>query len=33
MPFVILFSFRDGKIAAHEWFEDRDDAVAAARGT
>jgi ketosteroid isomerase-like protein len=33
MPFVILFSFRDGKIAVHEWFEDHDAAVAAARHT
>ena len=33
MPFVILFSFRDGKIALHEWFTDYDDAVAAARGS
>jgi ketosteroid isomerase-like protein len=32
MPFVILFSFRGGKIVAHEWFEDHDAAVAAARG-
>jgi ketosteroid isomerase-like protein len=32
MPFAILFGFRDGKIALHEWFEDRDAAVAAARG-
>jgi ketosteroid isomerase-like protein len=32
MPFVILFTFRDGKIAAHEWFTDHDQAVAAARG-
>jgi ketosteroid isomerase-like protein len=33
MPFVILFSFRDGKIALHEWFDDYDQAVAAARGS
>jgi ketosteroid isomerase-like protein len=33
MPFTILFSFRDGKIAVHEWFTDHDAAVAAARGT
>jgi ketosteroid isomerase-like protein len=33
MPFVILFSFRDGKIALHEWFTDYDEAVAAARGS
>jgi ketosteroid isomerase-like protein len=33
MPFSILFSFRDGKIALHEWFTDHDSAVAAARGT
>jgi ketosteroid isomerase-like protein len=32
MPFSILFSFRDGKIAVHEWFEDHDAAIAAARG-
>ena len=32
MPFVIVFTFRDGKIAVHEWFEDHDEAVAAARG-
>jgi ketosteroid isomerase-like protein len=31
MPFSILFSFRDGKIAVHEWFIDHDAAVAAAR--
>jgi ketosteroid isomerase-like protein len=30
MPFSILFSFRSGKIARHEWFEDHADAVAAA---
>jgi ketosteroid isomerase-like protein len=33
MPFVILFSFRDGKIAVHEWFTDYDAALAAARST
>jgi ketosteroid isomerase-like protein len=33
MPFVILFTFRDGKIALHEWFEDHNEAVAAARNT
>jgi ketosteroid isomerase-like protein len=32
MPFTILFSFRDGKIAVHEWFTDYDAALAAARG-
>jgi ketosteroid isomerase-like protein len=32
MAFAILFSFRDGKIAVHEWFTDYDGAVAAARG-
>jgi ketosteroid isomerase-like protein len=31
MPFVILFTFRDGKIAVHEWFTDHDAAVDAAR--
>ena len=30
MPFVIVFTFRDGKIAVHEWFTDYDEAVAAA---
>ena len=30
-PFNILLTFRDGKIASHEWFTDRDVAVAAAR--
>ena len=33
MPFVILFTLRDGKIAVLEWFTDHDAAVAAARGT
>ncbi len=33
MLFSIRFSFRDGKIAVHEWFTDHDAAVAAARGT
>ncbi len=33
MAFSILFSFRDGKIAVHEWFTDHDAAVAAARGS
>jgi len=33
MHFVILFTFRDGKIAVHEWFEDHNQAVAAARGS
>jgi ketosteroid isomerase-like protein len=32
MPIFIVFTFRDGKIAALEWFADRDTAVAAARG-
>jgi hypothetical protein len=32
MPFVILFTLRDGKIAVHEWCSDYDSAVAAARG-
>jgi ketosteroid isomerase-like protein len=32
MPFTILFGFRDGKIAVHEWFTDYDAALAAARG-
>jgi ketosteroid isomerase-like protein len=32
MPFAILFSFRNGKIAVHEWFDDYDAALAAARG-
>jgi ketosteroid isomerase-like protein len=31
MPFVILFTLRDGKIAVVEWFTDHDAAVAAAR--
>ena len=30
MPIFILFTFREGKIAVLEWFEDRDTAVAAA---
>ncbi len=30
-PFNILLMFRGGKIASHEWFADRDVAVAAAR--
>jgi ketosteroid isomerase-like protein len=33
MAIFIVFTFRDGKIAVLEWFEDRDTAVAAARGT
>jgi ketosteroid isomerase-like protein len=33
MPFSILFSLRDGKIAVHEWFTDHDAALAAARGS
>jgi ketosteroid isomerase-like protein len=32
MPIFILFTFRDGKIAVLEWFEDHDAALAAARG-
>jgi ketosteroid isomerase-like protein len=32
MPFAILFTLRDGKIAVLEWFTDHDAAVAAARG-
>jgi ketosteroid isomerase-like protein len=32
MAFAILFSFRDGKIAVHEWFDDYDQALAAVRG-
>jgi ketosteroid isomerase-like protein len=31
MPFVILLTLRDGKIAVLEWFTDHDEAVAAAR--
>ncbi len=30
MPIFILFTFREGRIAVLEWFEDRDLAVAAA---
>jgi ketosteroid isomerase-like protein len=30
-PFSILLTFGDGKIASHEWFNDRRLAVAAAR--
>jgi ketosteroid isomerase-like protein len=30
-PFNIILTFRDGKIASHEWFSDRDLAVEAAR--
>jgi ketosteroid isomerase-like protein len=33
MPFNIVFTVRDGKIALLEWFTDHDDAVAAARAT
>ena len=33
MPFVILFTFRDGKIECLEWFTDHNAAIAAARGT
>jgi ketosteroid isomerase-like protein len=32
MEIFIMFTFRDGKIAALEWFADHDTAVAAARG-
>ncbi|MBA3262003.1 MAG: nuclear transport factor 2 family protein [Thermoleophilaceae bacterium] len=32
MPIFILFTLRDGKIAALEWFANRDTAVAAAHG-
>ena len=32
MPFVVLLTLRDGKIASLEWFTERDRAVAAARG-
>jgi ketosteroid isomerase-like protein len=31
MPFVILLTIRDGKIASLEWFTDHNAAVAAAR--
>jgi ketosteroid isomerase-like protein len=31
MPFVVLLTFRGGKIAVLEWFTDHDEAVAAAR--
>jgi ketosteroid isomerase-like protein len=31
MPMYIVFTFRDGKIAVLEWFEDRDTAIADAR--
>jgi ketosteroid isomerase-like protein len=31
MPFVILVTLRNGKIARHEWFTDHDSAVAVAR--
>ena len=30
LPIFILFTFREGRIAVLEWFEDRDTAVAAA---
>ena len=33
MEIFIMFTFRDGKIAALEWFADHDTAVAAARGS
>ena len=32
MPIFIVLTFRDGKIAALEWFADHDTAIAAARG-
>jgi len=32
MPLFILFTIREGQVARLEWFEDRDSAVAAARG-
>jgi ketosteroid isomerase-like protein len=32
LPLFILFTIRDGRVARLEWFEDRDTAVAAARG-
>jgi len=32
MPIFIVFTVRDGKIAAVEWFEDHHTAIAAARG-
>jgi ketosteroid isomerase-like protein len=32
MPLIILFTIRAGQVARLEWFEDRDSAVAAARG-
>jgi ketosteroid isomerase-like protein len=32
MPIFIMFTVREGKIAAVEWFEDHDTAVAAANG-
>jgi ketosteroid isomerase-like protein len=32
MEIFIVFTFRDGKIAAHEWFDDHDTAIAAVRG-
>ena len=32
MPIFIVFTLRDGKIAVLEWYENRDTAVAAARG-
>jgi ketosteroid isomerase-like protein len=32
MPLFILFTVREGKVTRLEWFEDRDSAVAAARG-
>jgi ketosteroid isomerase-like protein len=33
MPFVVLLTFRGGKIAVLEWFTDHDEAVAAARAS
>jgi ketosteroid isomerase-like protein len=32
MPIFIVFTFRDGKIAVLEWFDDHDTAIAAVRG-
>jgi ketosteroid isomerase-like protein len=33
LPFSLVFTLRDGKIAQLEWFTDHDDAVAAARAS
>jgi hypothetical protein len=32
-PFVVMLTFRGGKIAVLEWFTDHDEAVAAARAS